>query len=298
MVNAKQIQEFRDQGFLIVPGALHPSSVETLRKRIDILFKSKSSRPNTNDEWAGRISTQSTRFKHVINCWKCDPAIAAVLTDLRLGKTIADLGGWSGARLSSDSLWWKPPDSDPVPFHQDSFRVRSFLTPGDFMTCWIALDDCDEEVGPLQYAKASHKWPVDPAPPVTHPHFQDAMRLAARAAGVVPEVVTVRGPAGTCSFHDGLTWHGSPQNISNKRPRRALSVHFIGAAARFSAPPSSPIFSYYKKSDSNELDEKHFPTIWTNDRAPGFEMSTHHESPWFPEVDNKVSAELPKTGAM
>jgi phytanoyl-CoA hydroxylase len=284
MINPEQIQDFRNFGFLVVQGALHHSCVEILRRRIDALLNSDNSKHGTDDEWACRINTQSPGFKHIINCWKCDPVIAGVLTDSRLGKAIADLGGWSGARLSSDSLFWKPPGSDPVPFHQDSFRVRRFLTPSHFITCWIALDECDEELGPLQYAKASHRWLVNDAFPESYPDYQDSMRLAAKEAGIVePEVATVLGGAGTCAFHDGLTWHGSAQNVSSTRPRRAMSVHFVTAEARFSAPPTSPLFGYYKRIDNDELDEKNFPIVWANYRSPTLDSSTHHVPSWFPE---------------
>jgi phytanoyl-CoA hydroxylase len=279
VIGREQISDFRTMGFVVLPDALHRSTVEILRARLDDILG--SNKRVVGDKWACRSINETSRFKHIINCWKCDPAIAAILTDLRLGKAVAALGGWSGARLSSDSLFWKPPGSDPVPFHQDGFRVRKFLTPPHMVTCWIALDDCCEELGPLQYAKGSHQWPVSEDPPIEHDEYQYAMRLAAKAAGVNPEVVAVQGSAGTCAFHDGLTWHGSAENVSNNRPRCAMSVHFIAAEARFCAVPTSPLYADYKRSDSDTLDEKNFPIIWTDERSPTLNSAAQDSGRWF-----------------
>lgn len=41
-------------------------------------------------------------------------------------------------------------------FHQDS--PYFYFEPADVVTVWIALDDMDDELGPLQYVPGSHKW--------------------------------------------------------------------------------------------------------------------------------------------
>lgn len=232
MFSRDQLEAFRENGFLIVPGALPASSVALLRERIDLLFNSGNLKHKPGDEWACRRNLANTGLKHMVNAWKGDDAIAAVFTDPVLGQAIAELGGWSGARMTSDAIWWKPPKSDPVPFHQDSLRVRRFLDPGSFITCWIALDDCTEEFGALQYTRASHKWSAIDMPPSVQAeniHYQANLRAAAKAHGIEQlDIVTVQGGAGTCAFHDGLMWHGSARNLSDDRPpgplRRTLSL--------------------------------------------------------------------------
>jgi ectoine hydroxylase-related dioxygenase (phytanoyl-CoA dioxygenase family) len=154
------------------------------------------------------------------------------------------------------------------------------------MTCWIALDDCDDEVGALQYAKASHKWPLLDIPPAVQSddiHYQASLRLAAKAHGLVqPEIVNVQGVAGTCSFHDGLTWHGSAKNLSTGRSRRAIAAHFVSSQTRFIASPSSPLFGYYKKPDSDQLDETNFPIIWD---GAGYRSASSRPRPYRQTMD-------------
>lgn len=287
MFSNEQLHAFRENGFLIVPDALPSSSVTLLRERIELLFNHGDVKHKPGDEWACRRNLASTGLKHMVNAWKGDEAIAALFTDSLLGQAIATLGGWSGARMTSDAVWWKPPHSDSVPFHQDSLRVQRFLSPGSFITCWIALDECTEEMGALQYVRGSHQWaPIDMPPSVQAEsiHYQASLRAAVKAHGINQfDIITVQGGAGTCAFHDGLMWHGSARNLSGDRPRRALAAHFVTPEARFIAPPTSPHFAYYKQADSEELNEASFPIVWRESgyRSPGLDAFSVTNPQWF-----------------
>jgi len=88
---------------------------------------------------------------------------------------------------------------------------------------------------PLQATPAS----ASPAPPAPSFHGANALnyRAPAEAAassfgrGVEFEVVAV--PPGGCVVHSQDCWHGSAPNVSSKRHRRALVVHFLRGDARF-----------------------------------------------------------------
>ncbi len=287
MFSTEQVHAFRENGFLIVPNALPPFSVNLLRERIELLFGQGDIKHKPGDEWACRRNLASTGLKHMVNAWKGDKAIAALFTDSLLGQAIAALGGWSGARMTADAIWWKPPHSDSVPFHQDSLRVQRFLNPGSFITCWIALDECTEEMGALQYARGSHKWTAIDMPPSVQAeniHYQANLRAAAKAHRIDQlDIITVQGGAGTCAFHDGLMWHGSARNLSDDRPRRALAAHFVTPEARFTAVPTSPHFAYYKQPDSEELNEASFPIVWGQGgyRSPGLDAFAATPHRWF-----------------
>ena len=41
-------------------------------------------------------------------------------------------------------------------FHRDS--PYFMFEPSDVVTVWVALDTMDEELGPLEYVRGSHKW--------------------------------------------------------------------------------------------------------------------------------------------
>src|SRR5919201_1372698 len=46
----------------------------------------------------------------------------------------------------------------PIAFHQDGPYLE-FLDPWDtYLTCWIALADTTEDMGPITYIRGSHRW--------------------------------------------------------------------------------------------------------------------------------------------
>lgn len=269
-ISRQQKEHFRANGFLIVRDAISPQRINCLQERIARLFASDTRLIQKNDKWACWLSLNSlTGHQYMLNAWKGDELVAHTATDAVLGEAVADLGDWPGVRLALDTVWWKRPGARPVPFHQDAATVRMFLQPADFITCWVALDDVAEEIGSLQYAPGSHKWPVDESIGVgkqdhTEEDYRTHLFTAANRIGISrPEIVTVSGQAGMCSFHHGLLWHGSPANSSTDRPRRAYAILFVRMDSKFCGVPINPAFAYYKHPQSDELDERHFPVIWS-----------------------------------
>lgn len=266
------IESFRGTGFLILPNAFASKVVQILRERLTFLFESDVGGIQQKDEWACRSNLRSlSGHQYMLNAWKGEQLVARIATDPELSEAAATLGGWPGVRLAGDTVWWKLPGAQAVPFHQDGLIVRSFLRPSDFLTCWVALDDVSEQVGALQYVPGSHTWPVDDSLELRNSQdhenedYQVHMLAAASRLGIPhPEILTVSGQAGTCSFHHGLLWHGSPANGSADQPRRAYAILFIRMDSKFFDVPRNPAFAYYKRPDSDELDERHFPITWSN----------------------------------
>lgn len=124
--------------------------------------------------------------------------------------------------------------------------------PDAVVTVWLAMDDMDEEIGPLQYVKGSHLWGEGRVGVATQ-FFQSnggitllKSAAAREAENTVDgdnhsllknlEFVSLAGlRRGSMSIHNGRTWHGSGKNGSKSRPRRGLGLHFVPANVRFTA---------------------------------------------------------------
>lgn len=90
----------------------------------------------------------SKRTLQVINIWKSDEAFKSLVHSKRLGKLVAKLAGWPGARVANDQVWAKPPGASPLTFHRDTTYFD--FAPNEIVTVWIALDDVDDpELGAL-----------------------------------------------------------------------------------------------------------------------------------------------------
>ncbi|KAA8494628.1 putative alpha-ketoglutarate-dependent hypophosphite dioxygenase [Porphyridium purpureum] len=229
----------------------------------------------------------STKVIQVVNVHKCDSEFRALATSEWLGEIVAHLAGWDnpvhgGARLAQDQVWMKPAGAPPLAFHRDS--PYFMFDPSDVATVWVALDDMDEEVGPLEYVRGSHVWQsaVSDARQGAAKQFFNSDRgweilvRAARHAGIAEEHIKLASlagmTAGGIAVHDGRTWHGSGKNQSSTKPRRGLGMHFVPANVRFRADAQySQLWKPYITAPNSEactsaadvtLPDEDFPVTW------------------------------------
>jgi ectoine hydroxylase-related dioxygenase (phytanoyl-CoA dioxygenase family) len=143
--------------------------------------------------------------------------------------------------------------------------------PNDVVTVWFALDDMEEELGPLEYVKGSHTWGdgrVGSASQFFQQNSKSLLWSAAEREGISPddlEIISMRGlKRGGMSIHHGRCWHGSGENKSKSKPRRGLGIHFVPANVRFTAEAShSKLWKSYIANVEDpatvELTDEDFP---------------------------------------
>ena len=184
--------------------------------------------------WPGGVSPRKAALCYMSNICDYNTLIAAIGTHPAVRNMVANLAAWPGAKFAHDSVWWKEPTAEAVPFHQDVWSMLSILDPPDFMTCWISLEDVSVDAGPLQYVLGSNQWPLKPelARLQDPRNYTAGLAVMARELGAEPEIISVCGTAGTCAFHTGRTWHGSPPNRSG-RSRLGIAFHYVRSDARF-----------------------------------------------------------------
>jgi len=269
-LTSKQIEQFEEDGFLIVEQIIEPEEVERVVQHFEPLFQGKFETGIQPDEWnwrPGRDSPDLTR--QICNGWKSSHAVARIAFREDIGRACALLGGWEGARLELDNLIWKPSGARPLGFHQDSSYLSCFK-PSNQVSCWIALDQTTAEGGTLLHVRGSHKWGKFPTISQFHgpEDFTNEMRQAAAIVGKNPEIVPVEVPPGGGAFHHGWTWHGSGVNRTNG-PRRSLVVHTLQSCAEFDpdhlGEGIGSTYGRYKKHGQNTMDEYYFPILWSRD---------------------------------
>jgi phytanoyl-CoA hydroxylase len=263
-----QIQQFQEDGFLILEDFLPTGLPEQLIERMEPLFHGKFETGIYPDEWHWRPGLSLPNVtREICNAWKCDLTIASLVLSAEIGRLSATLAGWDGARIGQDSMWVKPPGATEIAMHQDGAYIN-YLDPPAMMTCWIALNDATAADGTLIYAKGSHKWDLINVEGEFHAPVKDyrwAMLQAAEQAGVPdPELVLVEVPAGGCAFHHGKTWHGLCKTTRTEGVFHSIGLHTIPAYTQFH-PTNQPgyIYGRYKNVNHLEMDESFFPVLWT-----------------------------------
>lgn len=266
-LSSAQIQQFEEDGFLIVENFLPADYARQLECRMEPLFHGEFETGIFPDEWHWRPNMSLPDItREMCNAWKSDRTIASLVLSAEIGRLTATLAGWEGARIGQDSLWMKPPGAKAIAMHQDGAYI-DYLEPAAMMTCWIALNNAAAADGTLVYVKGSHKWPLADVAGEFHAPKKDyrwAMLQAAENAGVEePELVVVEVPAGGCAFHHGRTWHGLCQTTRTEGTFHSVGLHTIPANAQFH-PVNAPgyIYGRYKRVNSVEMDESFFPVLW------------------------------------
>ncbi|KAL7547435.1 hypothetical protein ACHAWF_010729 [Thalassiosira exigua] len=289
-------KSFLSDGFVVFHRAISLSLVGTLQSRLERVLRGEFNRGSPPDKMPKHVagskedgvaplgydgSSRSSRVVQIINIHKCDRDFRQLATSPEIGRMVAELAGWEhGARLAQDQVWAKPPGAPPLVFHRDS--PYFMFEPPDVVTVWIALDDMDENLGPLEYARRSHRWGqgrVGSASSFFQLDNRQLLYSAARLEGIEDpesnlEIVSMGGlKAGGISIHHGRTWHGSGQNRTSDRPRRGLGLHFVPANAIFTEDSRKSklwrdyiLDVAYENLMHSELPDEHFPLVWNGSR--------------------------------
>ncbi|GKY93323.1 hypothetical protein MPSEU_000299900 [Mayamaea pseudoterrestris] len=282
---------YQRDGFVVFKQILSVSLVKHLNARLEEILRGHYDRGQAPDKMPKQIkqsvttsaplgftgNTENVKVIQVINVHKADQLFRRLACDMHLGQVVAQLAGWKSTRLAQDQVWAKPPGAPPLSFHRDA--PYFMFEPSGVVTVWVALDDMDEEIGPLEYVRGSHVW-GDGRVGTSQQFFQTEggrclLESAAQAYGLAASeldarIVSMAGlKAGGVSIHNGRTWHGSAKNSSKHRPRRGLGLHFVPGHVKFTedARKSRLWRPYVEQAALNNMTvpDEDFPLIWTEE---------------------------------
>jgi phytanoyl-CoA hydroxylase len=272
-LTAEQIQRFHADGFLIVENLINQAVIDRLVERVEPLFAGEFETGVYPDEWYWnpRLGLPGASGQ-MSNVWKSDRSLASVVMSARIGEISSALGGWTGARILSDSLWMKPYGASETTLHQDSMYCH-YHTPQEIVVCWIALSHAVPEASSIEYVRGSHRWQLSAAVPEFHAtsqSYRSQMEQAGMQAGVdQPEVLQLALKPGDCAFHHGHMWHGSGRNQMAGVVRRSLVIAYMPAESRFKPAGAYVAGGYlagrYKRFGDDGMDESFFPIVWQQD---------------------------------
>src|ERR1022692_5103457 len=168
-------QQLDQQGYLVLPGLMSAELLESLRSRVEELFREEGDR-------AGSEFKQEPGARRLANLVNKGP----VFEDVILTPSVLEaMGHVLGPRfkLSSLNVRSADPHSDSdQPLHADSGAVA------DERGFWVAnsvwmLDDFTPENGATRMVPGSHRWGQAPPPGMYEPHPQQ--QLVTGKAGTV-----------------------------------------------------------------------------------------------------------------
>ena len=267
-LSEQQVRQFEQDGFLIVEGLIDDNQIERISAAMDRVYRgtyNRDIRPGAVREPVKPFGTTSS-VQWVLNARLVDGDLWNMATDPVLGCAAASLLRTSAVSVVEDQLLDKPNQGAPVNLHQD-YSYWRFSTSVNMLTCWIALSNMSEEMGPVEMARGSHRWGFA-ARPRELIHGSNEEYLAVAQSVKPPEATFDFVPAllkrGGGVFFHGLTFHGSRGNSTSKT-RRAISLHWAAAECKLDRTKlldyDHPyLFSGLRQGD--RLSNKYIPEIY------------------------------------
>lgn len=230
LISKKRKADFDRDGFVVGIPLLSQDQISALIDGLEVLMDHAQAKNPLFYEYNLNESKDSDRtLFHALGAWRVSEAFHDLIFFERLIRCAETLLE-GPVRFWHDQVFVKPAgNGSVVAWHQDySYWTRT--VPLAHLTCWIGLDDSNEENGCVQYVPGSHFWHLLPRGDLgndmtavfKHPNAEqmDAFKP-------VPAVMK----AGEASFHHPMTVHGSYENNSD-RPRRGVVVNFIKDGVR------------------------------------------------------------------
>lgn len=229
-VTDEHVRYYQENGFVQVDDVLTPEELVELRTSLDESMNAKSMYALQTDKTGGAYYKV---LNQKVNTWRDHGIMARYVLSEQFAGMAKRLTGASGIRLFHDHALLKMPgDSKPTPWHQDAvyWPMHRDEGPGP-LSIWIALDDVDEKNGCMMFIPKSQRIKnlknvdlVNPHDIFTDDNATDVDRNTA---------VICRMKAGSCTFHDGMTFHYAHANNTDK-PRRALAIIYMPDGMTFS----------------------------------------------------------------
>jgi phytanoyl-CoA hydroxylase len=227
MLTSAQVEQYRELGYLVVPGVLDRDLLAEVRRAVDAIVAAAAKVIEHTDVYdlEDSHSPQAPRVRRIKTPHKHFPFFADLTRSGRITAILAQLLGpdirLHGSKLNMKSAGY----GAPVEWHQDwAFYPH---TNDDVLATGIYLDDCELENGPMCVVPGTHKGPV-------YDHHADGYFCGAmdpKLDGVgYAKAVPLTGTAGSMTIHHARLVHGSALNTSAK-PRRLLLHEYAAADA-------------------------------------------------------------------
>lgn len=220
-----EIEHYHEQGFVVLENVLDEQELSDLRASYDeanALVLSAKQHTSSLDPNYERVFVQK------VNLWTVHEGIKRHVLSPKLGSIARRLTGTPMRVWHDHALTKMPGDSRATAWHQDLPYWP--MTETGAMSCWMALEDVDERNGCMQFIPGSHRFGRFRG--VDFNADEDLFKLLPdkSAHDLTPFVARLR--AGSCTFHDALTFHYASPNTTD-RPRRAMVTAYMPDGTTF-----------------------------------------------------------------
>jgi hypothetical protein len=226
VLSAEQVDEFQQRGYLVIDFGFDESLLDRIREKV---FPHYPQEHRDNPTLPARVQ----------DAWKQVDEVRQLAVDRRVLKALHQLFGRRPLPFQTLNF---PVGTRQLP-HSDTIHFNTI--PSGYMAgVWVALEDMDEDNGPLIYYPGSHKLPEYNMQALGlgtgyefYKDYEQAIQKLIAEHGLEPEYGTIRqGEA--LIWHANLLHGGSPQKDSS-RSRHSQVTHYYFEGCRYYTPMHS-----------------------------------------------------------
>ncbi|HRI81049.1 MAG TPA: phytanoyl-CoA dioxygenase family protein [Opitutaceae bacterium] len=225
-LTADQIAQFRRDGYIKLKNVL---SADVIAHYAPIIT-SEVYRLNTMHLPIEQRDTYNKAFLQVGNIWTKNDQVKELCWSQRLARMATELLGVSGVRMYHDQALYKEPGGGVTPWHADQYYWP--LSSANTVTAWIPLQATPMEMGPLAFAKGSHKFEAGRELGISDESEKEISRSMREHNYPLDDTPF---DLGEVSFHYGWTFHRAGRNVSD-RPRAVMTIIYMDEDIRLIAP--------------------------------------------------------------
>ncbi len=229
MLTPQLVDDFRRDGFVVVPDLLTPDELDGYGTAVD---KAVTARSLHDTRTLAEKSRYEQSFVQCQNLWEHAQDVRPLTFHPVLGETAARLLGVNAVRLWHDQALYKEAGGRETDPHQDQPYWPIVET--DTITAWIPFDGSTLASGAMGYLPSSHHLGLrefvniftgtgigtGADDPLARRELQDL------------EPVFVEVPRGAVAFHHGLTFHLAKPNTTGTVRRVHTVIYFADGSTR------------------------------------------------------------------
>lgn len=226
VVTSAQIEFLRENGYVKIKNVLRPETVrffgEVITDQVKLL--------NTLDLPMEQRTTYQKAFLQVMNIWTRDETVKVFSFAPKLARLAAELLEVSGVRMYHDQALYKEPGGGITPWHADQYYWP--LASDRTITAWIPLQETRSEMGPLAFARKTHRMAFGRNIEISDDSEQLIEQSLKEAQADIEETPF---DLGEVSYHFGWTFHRAGANTSAD-PRRVMTMIYMDENIRIADP--------------------------------------------------------------
>ncbi len=225
-LTAEQIAYFRREGYVKIKNVL---SAEVIQHYGPVIT-SEVYRLNTMHLPIEQRDTYNKAFLQVGNIWTKNETVKEFCWGQRLARMAAELLGVRGVRMYHDQALYKESGGGVTPWHADQYYWP--LSNANTVTAWIPLQATPMAMGPLAFARGSHKFEAGRELGISD---ESEERIGRSMKEQNYPLDDAPFELGEVSFHYGWTFHRAGPNVSNQ-PRAVMTIIYMDEDMRLIAP--------------------------------------------------------------